>query len=220
MAQQNTYIKPAWNVFDLKKLRLTGKPWNAEDKFKAPAISLHVVNGNPRFRLYMNNGGNSNSHPIAFDPYIFSSLLEALREITNSVSADKLTMRIRVSFDKGQRLEKPIVSSTVTVGRDTDGIVYLAVQIKGEPLAIFQFLPSYFAELVGADGEVLPTAKASTIAARGWANLVEKMVPNYLVMHTTDPDIGKDPKQSSGKPYGTSSSAKSDNWESDFDVPF
>jgi len=188
-------LRPKWTSFELKKLRLFGKPWSEANRREAPALSLHVVNGNPRFRLYYNNGKTNNAFPIAFDPHIFFQLLEALKYIASKPSADKITMEIKATYDKGMKLDKPMVVSKVIVGRDTDGTVYIAIAIKGEQQAIFPFQPSFYASLVGADGEILSPALASTFAAQGYAELMSKMVASHLVVHTTDPDAGKAPRE-------------------------
>ena len=235
MAQPNNndrFARP-WDLFELKKLKLYGKPWSAADRRLAPSIKLYVVNGNPRFQVYMNKGGTAPAIPIAMDPIIFSYLMESLLAIADNPEADKISLQIKASYLNGQKLDKPTVVAAVTVGRDANKVVYLSIQVKGEQPAVFEFMPSYFAELIGADGENLTPARASNICAKGWAKLMFNLVGHYLVTHVTDPEAGKEkkpynPQGNGGGGYnnngnnngGNNNASNSNNQGFDSDIPF
>lgn len=227
--QQRSFQKPPFTVFDLQKLRLTGKQWTQEDR-AAPTLMVLVHNGNPRFRIYMNDGQNKSAIPVAFDPKDFYALLDGIKEIANDTAVNKIPIKIRVSFDKGARLDKPAISVVVTIGRDTDGFVYIGIQPKGLPQAIFPFIDTTFAEWYSATGEVSPPNIVSSCYARGWARLMEEMVAGWLITHvTTDPNEKKESGQNSGG-YNNSNSAgsKGKDWsassaatdEFNDDIPF
>lgn len=202
--QQGYRVKAAWTIWDFTKLRLAGVPWVPGDYKQVPSLITKVVNGNPRFLLYLNHPGSKpNGLPVAFDPAIFGMLTEALLLITEKAEADKITMAVKATYENGIKLDKPKVVSTVTVGRNTDGIIYLAIHIKGEPQAEFHFLPSFFAELLGADGEKLNRATASTLAAKGWVNMITKMVYTYITLCTKEPPKREAPAPSYGESYGS-----------------
>lgn len=184
----------AWNIWQLNKLRLRGVPWKSDDHSLAPSLMFTVTNGNPRFRLYLNEvpgGGDNNSHPVTLDPYIFGQLIEALRDISTRKEADKVTVNCMVSWERGVKLDEPSLAASVTVGRNTDGIMYLTVAVKGQKQCVFHFQQSYWGRLIGANGEELDKARASNYVARSWGNLLAAMLPVFMVARVVDPAIGK-----------------------------
>jgi hypothetical protein len=149
-------------------------------------VSLHVVNGNYRFRLYLNRGG-TNSIPVNFDPIHFHSFLEALKDIVNNDTSDKFSIAHKTNFVNGQRVDTPVTDVVISGGRGTDGVVYISFEVKRSPIAVFPFLPSFYYQYTGSDGQPLIKEKASTYAARGWINLIEKLSDTYLAVKTTEP---------------------------------
>jgi hypothetical protein len=192
MAEQRSYPQEKWTLWHSEQLRFYGKPWNPNDKKTAPVMFVYVLNGNPRFRLYMNDGGKKAAIPIAFDPIKFDMILESIMSIANNSTADKIIVSVRASFYEGKKLEKPIVTSRVTIGRDNEGVVYISLHPKDKQPAIFNFLPSFWAELLGSDGEKLSLDKASSICARSWATLIRGMMSSYLVANASNPKEEKE----------------------------
>lgn len=191
--QRGAPVRALWNVFDFSKFRMSGKPWNEGDRKTTPSLSVHVINGNPRFRCYFNNGSNNSAIPVAFEPDGFFALLEEIKRIADNPEPDKTTIKIRAQFERGVRLEKPIVTVLLTVGRDNDGYVYIAIQPKGMEMAIFPFKSSYFAEFHGSNGEVLDPKICSSSFAKGWATRLQGMITSWWSNRfNEDPNAKKD----------------------------
>jgi len=218
---KRSFPKPPWDIFDLAKLKLKGKPWSRDDN-AAPNCTVKVHNGNPRFRLYMNNTpGSTNSKTVAVAPFIFSQMLETVKLVAENTATDKYTFDIKESYMGGQKLDKPMVTSRVTIGRDTEGYVYLAFSFKGEKdPAIFLFQDDYFASLQDATGESLNVSLCSSLMAKGWARLMENMFAIFLVTQTKDPEAGKEKQSNAGSSNSSYSKTKPADAGWDDDVSF
>lgn len=211
---ENNYPRPPWNIWDLAKLRMQGEAWDKSNLKERPNVALHIVNGNPRFRVYMNDGGNNKAISFALDPAKAYSILEAVNHFSRNKDSSRISLELKSSYDhKGGRTDKPSVVSEIFVGRNSDGIVYIAFRAKGEKTAVFNFKSDYFAVLKGADGEALDPVLESELTSRGWAKLLESMIGSYLTARTTEP-----PKRTPPNGGGGNSGGGGNNFGDD--VPF
>lgn len=229
MAEYNQYQRggqnaaaAAWDIFQLKKLKLYGAPWDPNDgERKAPSVTFHIVNGNPRLKLYMNDGGESKALSFTFDPIIMATVLNALTKIAQNPEPNLYGWRLKSCYPHtGPRTEQVSVISTFSVGRDNKGVVYMAFQVKGMAVAKFPFTPSFYAEQIGSDGELLDPGIASSLIAEGWAKLYQDLMATYLVVRTKEPPPPQNappPRQNQG---GSNRSASTGWVASDDDIPF
>lgn len=177
-----------WSIFKFKKLQRRGVPWDPSNFKLAPTVFLDIVNCNPRFKLYMNEGGESNAINIALDPEIYAWFTESLLYVTEQKDATKLNHNVKGHFGaNGVRQEQPFTQSVMTVGRDTDGFVYMAFTIKGKKPAKFIFTDSRYNEFTNSAGEALDNHTKSTICARGWVKMMDHMVFAYLSTKAPEP---------------------------------
>lgn len=177
-----------WSVLDLAKLRLSGKPWNKDDPKLRPSLQVYFgKNGNPRIRVYMNDGAMGNaSTSINLDPPHFFALLEDLKQISEVEESNRHQWGVKARFKNGRQLEKPEVIAKVSVGRDSEGVVYLAVATDTSKTAIFPFQTNYWFELLGADGEKLDARKASNIMASSWVKWMHDLYIALLAKLTKE----------------------------------
>ena len=204
-----------WDIFQLKKLKLYGTPWNPEDRTKCPTVQFYLVNGNPRFKLYMNDGGENKSYTFALNPLIASTFFIALMDVAANPEESRIGWRIKSMFPHiGQRTEKVQVISTITIGRDIEKVVYMAFQVKGLNVARFPFTADYYADMVGEDGEALGNSRASSLVARGWATEFLDMMHIYLVTRCKEPP----PSQNAYK--AAPPSTANTGWAAEDDVAF
>lgn len=231
MAEQNRFQQP-WNIWQATKLRLNGDAWDKSNPKERPNVSLHVVNNNPRFRLYMNNGKVQKPIAFALDPFILEGLFSALVSICDDNNPNRYTLELKAYYDHhGNHSDKPTSVSKIMVGRDSNGIVYIAFQAKGEDIAKFSFISSYYAVLLGSNGESLDVVKASEFMAKGWIRLLSNMVSSYLVVEGKEPPPKKDNNnynnnnnqnnnQSNQQSNQQNNSNSGGSWKPDDDIPF
>lgn len=219
MSDNTNKFKQPWTLFDHPKFALYGEPWKKEEKDK-PALKYKIHENNPRFRVYMNDGSATAARgPIAFalDPYIFNDLMELILLVASDRNPTRYTMEIKAGWDhKGQKLDKVGPVSKIFVGRDAEGIIYLAFQARGENIAKFPLLPSFFAELQDPNGEKLTKEIASEIRARSYVKTLSQATSAWMAVH------GKEPAEkhgSGGNKNKTGSwskeekTSKSDDWD-------
>lgn len=180
MAQPNSYPKPKWSIFDMQQLRLNGAPWDPKNFKQAPNVAMFIVNGNPRFRLYLNNGGKNTALSFKINPYVAATIFEMVEEISKDPAVAYATVQVKGNYHNSpQRLEKPIVTGTVTVGRNSEGLMYVAFQAKGEAMATFPFKPHWLHPVMADQGEPMEPGKLSNILARAWAKTMRGLMFAY-----------------------------------------
>jgi len=207
---------PPWDIFHLKKFKMYGTPWNPDDRTKCPTAQFYIVNGNPRFKLYMNDGSENKAYSFALSPGIAATIFIAVIEIANrTAEKSRYSWKLRSMFPHiGPRTEKPQIISTITVGRDSDDVVYMALHVKGLNVAKFPFIADFYAEMTGEDGESLGNSFASTLVSKGWATQFMEIMNTYLVTRTKEPP----PSQSMYKT--PSATTLNTGWAADDDVTF
>jgi len=221
MAEGNRFAQP-WTIFSHAKYNLQGEAWG--EGGKKPTLKVVMHNNNPRFRVYMNNGDkNSGAIPFSLDPIILQELFQVIRHVVADKQPSRFSFELKSSYDhRGNKTDKPGPVAKIFVGRDSDGVIYLAVQAKGEALAKFPFLDSFFAELRDATGEKVSKDFASEVRALAWVNAIDGLVGAYSVVHGKEPDEkpgsgGGNRNKSGGwggKPQASSQSA---DWGADVD---
>lgn len=85
-------------------------------------------------------------------------------------------------FINGQRSKDLKLDTKVIVGKDREGVVYLAVLSwdSSRPIVKFPVRPSQYTRLVHSDGSAYTEAEASCIYAPGWASQLTEIVSNLL----------------------------------------
>jgi hypothetical protein len=210
MADNNNRPQQPWNIFDHWQLALAGEEW-PDQKGKKPSLKFVVHENNARFRLYMRDGKVKDAIPFKLDPHIFGQLCEALLMIAADKNPNRIMMDIKSGYDhKNNKTEKPGTVAKLWAGRDSDGVIYLALQAKGEQMVKFPFLPSWFADLHGADGEKLDKGIASELCTRSYVNNMRTMMINYMVA------FGKAPKEKPGSGKGYSGNSGGNNKSGDW----
>lgn len=201
MAQ--TFQTPIWTPLKLDRLRLRGTPWDPSDKKLAPSLLIFVSSGYVTLQVYLNKGTASDALNVRFDsPIRFFELLEALEEVTNASEKEMIIVDSSTWFNGRNRLESPALVAKVAVGRDAEGFVYLALTFKGEKPAKFTFNEHQLSTFVGSDGERLPNARKSNIAARAWIKFYRKTIAEEFLLKTVEP-VKKD-KPGNSQPSGQS----------------
>jgi hypothetical protein len=229
MAEQQSYKKPDWTVWDFTRFALRGIPRNDSKKTSA-TLKFKMHNGNPRFTLYLNKeGGSPGGLVAAMEPNDIYAMFECIRKLSKSKEPDSYMWRIKSNFVAGKRLEKPVETARISVGLDEAGWMFISVQPYKQDLEIFRFKDSFFSVMVSNNGEPLSPRIMSAAYANGWANRLEDMVSlYYMTVMKTDPNQNKDRSPNSdyakqypvNKPESTSNEGWGASGDFDEDVDF
>lgn len=176
------------NALDEYKLRLSCPPVQGANKPGSWAISL--VANNPRIDVYTNVPNDKNNGNIrgAMDMPSFYLLLQMMRKAVTLEDNQVLKLQnLNHVFFGGERSAEPKLVSTTLVGRDKDGVLFLACVAKDRPYLKFNMLPSNYHVMIGVNGEPVSKREASDYYLAGYATMLENMMAATAVANYTEP---------------------------------
>lgn len=202
-------FKAKFNIFKFNKFTLYGKKWKGGDK--APSLALGIYQNNPRFVLYLNNGSYDKGITMALDPIIFTEIMNEIIDVSTDreMKPHRATWDLKNKYDHRRKYDQLTVVGQIHVGRDSEGLVFLAVKANGEDMCKFEFTPSWFAPQKDSTGETTAANISSGSRARAWAEHLKGLLMAYLAAHGEEPvrrDEQRRPQQQSrSSNYGGSS---------------
>lgn len=223
--QQNN--QAAQNLLSEAKLRLQAPPQQGGKK--NATLSVKVYQNNPRLEVRTNvpNDRDFGRITAALDTLTFFALSALIRRVAAGPSDTKEFIENKSTFVNGQKVQTPEVVSKIVVGKDKEGVVYLAVTAKDRPMFKFDILPSEWHYLKHGDGKPFEKDELSVIWAEGWCKTFEALVP--FILHTEFKPAEFQPRPGGGgkgnwnnnrnKPQQSSSSDDSGSSGED-DLPF
>lgn len=204
----NNNFRPAprkKNALDEYKLRLNG-PVLADQGAKFPgALAVSVVKNQIHLDVYTNvpNDKNNGNIRAAMDQITFGAFLELFDAVLKSPAdtAYKITNKNHTFFE-GKRSEEPRLVSTTILGRDKEGVMFIALVAKDRPYLKFDFLGTSYHAIMGPDGNPLSKAEASNFFARGWRRTITGLVAAVATAEYVAPEPkNKDGGGNSGGGY-------------------
>ena len=128
------------NVFDLDMFRIFAR--RLPEGNSSPVFLLHLINGNPRFKVFTNCPTDRNGGKIEFkmDAIIFNLFLSGMKKIIDGGTEPvSLTHEDYVFYDK-QRSENPVELARLVVDYDSEEEKYfIAILAKNRPKIKFYF---------------------------------------------------------------------------------
>lgn len=201
-------------------------PVNGEQG-KYSNLSWEVTRNNLGIRVYTgysSDKGNKNGLIRArLDGINFFAFLELLREATEG--SGKISNKIEYTdftFFGGKRSERPQLISTVYVGRDEDGVVWVSVVDsinKDRPRIKFIFGEGRNYNFKNADGTPFTQAKTSQILAKSFYNMLSNMGSYVMTQEYVEPKPKENNNNSGGYQNKNNNSNNGDDI-SDGDLPF
>ena len=200
----NNNFRPAprkKNALDEYKLRLSG-PTLTDQGAKFPgALAVSVVKNQIHLDVYTNvpNDKNNGNIRAAMDHLTFGAFLELFDAVLKSGpdTAYKIVNKNHTFFE-GKRSEEPRVVSTTILGRDKEGVMFIALVAKDRPYLKFDFLGTNYHAIMGPDGQPLSKAEASNFFARGWRRTINNLTGGVAVAEYVAPE----PKNKDGASGG------------------
>jgi len=190
----NNNFRPAprkKNALDEYKLRLAG-PTLTDQGAKFPgALAVSVVKNQIHLDVYTNvpNDKNNGNIRAAMDHLSFGAFLELFDAVLKSGpdTAYKIQNKNHTFFE-GKRSEEPRLVSTTILGRDKEGVMFIALVAKDRPYLKFDFLGTGYHTLIGPDGQPMSKADASGYFARGWRRTINNLTGGVAVAEYVAPE--------------------------------
>lgn len=223
MPQPSTPAKQ--NVLSESKLKLTAAPQQGSKK--KPTLAVKVYQNNPRLEVRTNvpNDRDFGRITAALDSFTFFGLLDLIDKVSKGASDTKYVLNNQSTYINGQKVDQPQVATRVVVGKDKEGITYLAVTAKDRPMIKFNLMPSEWHFLNGPDGQAANVELVSQAWAAGWCNVMKQLVPTVLTTEFAPNEFtpnraGGGPNKWNNKQQRPSSQSDSMDESGDEDLPF
>ena len=192
----------AWNLFNEIKFRLQGDMLKPGDVRSRPTLFVNIKDNVPMLSFWLNNGGETKVQNVAFEKIEdYVMLMEMIIGAANNPANDKTTMEVfAFTFFNGTRSETPQKTVAITVGRNSEGVVYMSAHFKKEQPVSINFMPTSsvdgtpFIRLLGGNGEPVSSSVLSSLKARAWAIAFRDMVLSSVIKNAAEP-VKKEPKQ-------------------------
>lgn len=214
-------------AFDNRKLNLTTEV--PGDSRKKSSLVVQLVANNPRLVVYTNlpddqsesnNYGRINAN---MDAPTFAVMIEAIERMADAQPGEKISLNcLNHTFYGGKRSDAPKLLSTIYIGKDSDGNVYISVvsKEKERPIIKFIFGENDYHFLGKTDGTKFTKAEASVIYAKGWSRLLMSMMETMLINNYKEPEKKNDGGKGGWKGRDNNSSGGGNNNSFDNDLPF
>jgi hypothetical protein len=187
------------NALDNNKLNLSA----VNSKGKRASLLWQLVNNNPRIVVYTNDPddqieyGKISAKIDAPTFFAFMNLIEAAINATGEYKA-KID-NSNFSWSGGKRAETPTVESSLLAGKDTDGVVWVAVSAPRRPQIKFQFINPEFHSFVHKDGTPYEKAEMSVLMAKSYLDVLRLVMAGLLIKEYVEPKP-KEERGGGGRP--------------------
>lgn len=201
------------NALSEYKLRLYAK--KEGNMTREPSLSVSVVKNQVHLDVYTNvpqakDNGRINA---AMSSRIFYSMLTMLRQFYTGQRTEAVDLGCEGhSWFGGQKSDKKLLS-TIRMGFDKEGLVYIAVLSKGQQDIKFAFIDDDYHWFRNQDGSPVGKAEMSKIYAEGWCMEIAALAAAVLHDEYKDPQEGK-PQQQGGNNWNGQKSG-GNNWNKD-----
>ena len=179
--------------FSLLNLR---KPY--EDRDDYALLTWGIRKGFPRITVWTNNkrpeGVKVDMATVItapFDYVSFTMFRHYFKNIINNVEPEvkKYTIEcFNVKFVDNKKTDEIYIQARVTVGRDKNNVIYLAVVSEGKPKIKFDLLPNptWFKFYAGEKNLLEDKGRLSTEYALAYLEVMDKLYANTMVEEMTD----------------------------------
>jgi hypothetical protein len=161
-------------------------------KGKMAGLNWMLVKNNPRLVVYTNDPEDTTDYgkiTAALDAPTFFAFVQLLRQ---AIAAEgKFREKIdnsNFTFPGGKRSETPSVVSSLIVGRDEDGLIWISVSAPRRPQIKFHFINPDFHNFLHNDGTPYTKAECSVLYAKSYATLLELVMAHLLVSEYVAPE--------------------------------
>lgn len=164
-------------------------------------LAFSVVKNNPRFTLFTNVDTDKDKGRLqaALDTHTLYAFLQLLRKVADGEPGTKFSIENKNhTYFNGQRSTEPKLMSTIIVGKDDEGCVFMGVVANNITPVKFIFGPTEYHMMVHKDGTPFTRAELSVLYAKGYADLLENLTANVLDSHYVEPEPRENNRRGGG----------------------
>lgn len=180
---------PKRNAFNEYSLRLEGDPVNGERR--PPTLGFIVRKNRPIIEVRTNVTNDKDYGRIQgrMSAPTFYTFIELLRNLADGPADNSVTVELSdfkfirgQNGGRGERSKEPMTEARVVIGKDKEGVMYLACISweQSRPIIKFPFRSTRFEKYTDAQKQPLAAGMLSCLMARGWANLLSQLTPHIL----------------------------------------
>lgn len=205
----NSFRPPPRRKNGLDNIKLSLSAPNS--KGKRASLNWQLINNNPRIVVYTNDPDDQIDYgkiSAKLDAPIFFAFMNLIENAINSSGEfkDKIE-NSNFSWSGGKRAETPTVESSLLVGKDADGVVWVAVSAPRRPQIKFSFLNPEFHNFIHKDGSPYTKGEVSVLMAKSYLDLMRLMMAQLLVAEYVEPK----PKEERQNNNNSANSYRQDN---------
>lgn len=169
--------------YDVSKCTLWGIKGD-NDQF-SPRLVLSFRDGNPRFVVYTGEKGVIINFPC--DVFIMQTVLDRMKEIVDAPPGTKIGVNSKsVHYDNGKRTNEKRLVSTLYVGKNKDGIIYIYIREDKKPDIIFAFRKNEWHDFFDANKVELPEDVMSRYFANAYIKFIENSLALFIHQYTLE----------------------------------
>ena len=139
---------------------------------KTVTLSWAVMDENPRIIVKTDEEPTPDNGygkiTAALDTVEAGVVFATLREALSWKNGEKIKLSNRSTYVDRQRFDKPQEVNSVAIGKDNEGVIWMAVLQEGRPQQRFYFEPNQWWDYVNGDGTKPDRAALSAIVVRGY----------------------------------------------------
>lgn len=165
-------------------------------KGKRAGLLWQLINNNPRIVVYTNDPDDQADYgkiTAALDAPTFFAFLNL---IDNAIKAEgeykEKIDNANYTWPGGKRSETPSVVSSLIVGKDADGLIWISVSAPRRPQIKFPFINPEFHNFFHRDGSPYEKAEVSAIMAKSYLDILRGMMAQLLVTEYVEPKPKED----------------------------
>lgn len=158
----------------------------SEDGKRARFV-LSFRDGNPRFVVYTGTPGKEGAINYPMDNMTMTTVMTKLIGIAKGQNENQISIEsLTTVYENDKPTKQKKVTSTLVMGKNKDGIVYISVVADAKPKVVFPFKSSEFHVFRNNNKEVMSTADVSKDMAIGVAKLALQAIAIVMVNYTNE----------------------------------
>jgi hypothetical protein len=154
---------------------------------KRARLVLSYRDSNPRITVYTGAAGREGVISWPCDLPHFVTILNLLKDIANGPNGDKKVIdSLTVKYENDKPTNEKMLVSKLVIGKNNDGICYLALIDENKPKIAFEIKPSQYHVFRDGNGELIPSNIISKSMAIGIADSLLTLVSVAMLEHTKE----------------------------------
>jgi hypothetical protein len=142
---------------------------------------------NPRITVYTGANGKEGVISWPCDLPHFVGILNILKDIANGPNGDrKIIDSLTTKYENDKPTNEKVLVSKLVIGKNNEGVCYLAVITEDKPKIVFEIKPSQYHIFRDSNGDIIPDNVVSKYMAIGIADALLNLVAIVLTELTKE----------------------------------